>query len=76
MRIHFLERDEIYVSSGSACKKDKKSRVLEGIKIKKEYEEGCIRISFSDLTTREEVERFLDKLKEAVEEIRKIIRRK
>lgn len=74
--IHFLEQDEIYVSSGSACKKDKKSRVLEGIKIKKEYEEGCIRISFSDLTTREEVERFLDKLKEAVEEIRKIIRRK
>ncbi len=74
--IHYLEQEKIYISSGSACKKDRKSRVLAGIQIPKEYEEGCIRISFSKETTKKEIEIFLDKLNEAVEDIRTIIRRK
>ena len=74
--IHYLEQDKIYVSSGSACKKDRKSRVLEGINTPNEYIEGCIRISFSDTTKRDEVTVFIEKLKAAVSDIRTIIRRK
>lgn len=74
--IHYLEQDKIYVSSGSACKKDRKSRVLEGINTPNEYIEGCIRISFSDTTKKDEVTVFIEKLKAAVSDIRMIIRRK
>lgn len=73
--IHYLEQDKIYVSSGSACKKDRKSRVLEGINTPNEYREGCIRISYSDSTKKEEITVFIEKLKSAVADIRSIIRR-
>ncbi|WP_099203417.1 cysteine desulfurase family protein [Miniphocaeibacter massiliensis] len=73
--LHFLEGDKIYVSTGSACGKSKKSRVMEAIHLPDGYENGTIRISFSKYTTKEEVTIFIEKLTKYIEEIRSITRR-
>lgn len=74
--IHHLEQDEIYISAGSACNKNQKSRVVEAIGVEKEYEDGCIRISLSNETTEEELNYFIKELKNRVGEMRSIFRKK
>lgn len=71
--LHYLEMDEIYISTGSACSKDKGSRVIKSIDLSKEYSEGCIRISLSRSSTIQEAEVFVEKVKEKVEIIRGIL---
>lgn len=74
--LHTLESKGIYVSTTSACSsKDKKeSHVLKAMGISSEDIEGSIRVSFSYKNTFEEIDAFLAELKEAVEEIRSIMR--
>ncbi|MGI6621689.1 MAG: cysteine desulfurase family protein [Acetivibrionales bacterium] len=56
--LHFLEMQEIYVSSGSAChsKKDTVSHVLKAVGIPRAWAEGAIRLSFGSFNTIDEAE--------------------
>lgn len=49
--LHFLEAENIYVSSGSACAKGKASHVLTALGYDKKRADSTIRISFSKLNT-------------------------
>lgn len=75
--LHYLESDNIYVSTGSACssKGKGKSSVLKALNLTDEEIDGAVRFSFSYENTREELDLVVEKLKKAVEEIRKIIKR-
>lgn len=54
--LHFLEMQQIYVSSGSACnsKKSAVSHVLKAVGIPRAWAEGAIRFSFGSLNTEDE----------------------
>lgn len=71
--LHYLEMEEIYISTGSACSKDKDSRVISAIEVDKEYKNGCVRISLSRFSTMDEAKVFVEKLREKVETIRGIL---
>lgn len=62
MRI--LEEREIYVSAGSACSRGKKSHVLRAIKVPDKLIGSAVRISLSRFSTDEEVEEFINCVKE------------
>lgn len=72
--LHMLEADGIYVSTGSACSsKDKNfSHVLTAIEVGKEYIDGTIRFSFSDMNTIEEVDYTLSTLEKSLKFLRRI----
>lgn len=75
--LHTLEKDGIYVSSGSACSSHKKapSYVLGSIGLSKEYIDGSIRFSLCEFNTEEEIDYTVEKLKRAVEHIRKLMKK-
>lgn len=73
--LHFLESEKIYISTGSACSKGKKSRTFDGIKLQDKYSDGVVRISMSEFNTEEEIKIFIEKLKKYIDEIRMIMRR-
>lgn len=70
--VHWLEEQGIYVSTGSACssRKPAESGILKFLGLNEREVEGAIRFSFSPENTIEEVKTVLNKLKEAVEELR------
>ena len=75
--LHFLEQKGVYVSTGSACSSKKKgSHVLNAIGLKSNEVEGAIRFSLSDLNTEEEMIEVVKVLKESVNDLRMIIRRR
>lgn len=75
--LHYLERDEIYISTTSACSSNSKvSSNLEKLGKSKEICDGSIRICLSYENDKADIEKFLEKLKFAVEDIRKITMRK
>ena len=69
--MNWLEREEIYVSKSSACKRGKRSHVLEAMGLPDRVIDGALRVSFSRFTTREECERFCAALIRAHDELRK-----
>ena len=73
--LHFLENEKIYIATGSACSKGKKSRTIEEIKLNNEFSDGMIRVSLSEFNTEEEIYTFIKKLKEYINEIRSIMKR-
>lgn len=66
--LHAFEEKKIYVSAGSACSShDKKiSSTLKSIGLTDEYIESTIRISFSKYNTKEEIDIFIEVLKEII----------
>ena len=70
--LHFLEQRGIYVSSGSACSKGKKSSVISEFRVPERLQDSVLRISFSDENTPEEVEMLIAALKEAQQSLAKI----
>lgn len=74
--LHYLEGDEIYISTASACTSNgtHKSTTLKQIGLDDKYAEGTIRICTSKDTTKEDIDVFVEKLVEYVDEIRKIMR--
>lgn len=54
--IQALSRHGVYVSSGSACAKGKKSHVLTAMGLPNDVVDSALRISFSRFNTREEVD--------------------
>ena len=75
--LHFLEQKGVYVSTGSACSSKKKgSHVLNAMKLKSEEIEGAIRFSLSDFNTEEEILETVKILKDSINDLRMIIKRR
>lgn len=74
--LHALESREIYVSSGSACASNKPavSETLKAIGLGREHLDSTIRFSFSVMTTKEELEKTIQAIKEQVLVLRKYTR--
>ncbi|MDY6085448.1 MAG: cysteine desulfurase family protein [Peptoniphilaceae bacterium] len=70
--LHFMEREEMYLSSGSACSKGAPSRVLQAIRVPDAYADGAVRLSFGRENTLNEVDPFLDQLLAAVRQIQSL----
>ncbi len=71
--MNYLEHEGICVSKSSACKKGKRSHVLEAMKLDSKIIDGAIRVSFSKYSTVEEAEYFAQKLKESADKILKVL---
>ncbi len=75
--LHSLEEKRIYVSTGSACnsKSTKISYVLKAMGISQSVAEGTIRVSFSTLNTKEEINVAVKEIADIVNFLRKFTRR-
>ena len=75
--LHLLEKKGIAISTGSArsSKKKKQSRVHAHLKLKKEDEEGIIRISLCPFNTEGEVDALISAIKESTAGFRRYVRR-
>jgi len=71
--LHACEAQGVYISTGSACSTHKKEKhqVQKAIGLSPSYTEGTIRISFSALTTFDEVKRGVDVIVEEAQKLRK-----
>lgn len=69
--LHSLEEEEIYVSSGSACSKGKKSEVLPAFGISEKDADCAVRVSFCSENTTEDVDKLCDKIAETIERVRR-----
>lgn len=69
--LHALEEKGIYVSSGSACSKGKKSAVLAQFGVDDKAIDGALRISFSPENTIEETDIFIEELKNCIARFRR-----
>lgn len=65
--LHFLAERGVYVSSGSACSKGKKSPVLTALGLAPAEIDSALRISFSRYTAEEDVDQLADGLRAAME---------
>ena len=74
--LHTLEAKGIYVSSGSACASNHPaiSGVLRGIGVSSEYLDSTLRFSFSEFTTKEEIDYTLETLYNCVPMLRRYTR--
>lgn len=54
--LHYLEQQGIYVSSGSACAKGKKSHVLSSMGLSAAEADSAVRVSFSRYNTSEDLD--------------------
>ena len=75
--LHTLEDREIYVSAGSACSTHKRSGspTLTAIDLPKNQMESTVRFSFCEDTTREELEKTLEVLREVLPVLRRYARK-
>lgn len=60
--LHFLSSKGIFISSGSACSKGKKSRVLSQMQLSEKQIDSSLRISFSKNNTKLEIDEFFNQL--------------
>ena len=67
--LHFLASRGIYVSSGSACSKGKKSRVLSIMQLPSKRIETAIRVSFGRENTQQDVDELLAALKDGIAQL-------
>ena len=63
--MHFLEKKEIFVSSGSACSKGKKSSVIKEFRVPENLSDSVLRISISAATTNEDIDALIGAVGEA-----------
>lgn len=69
--LHFLERQDVYVSSGSACAKGEGSYVLKEMGFSRSRVDSALRLSFSRFNTTDDIDRFITALEFAVSKLRK-----
>ncbi|MBQ7284521.1 MAG: cysteine desulfurase, partial [Oscillospiraceae bacterium] len=72
--LHFLEADEIYISSGSACSKGAASHTLTAMGVDAKRIDSSIRVSFGIHTTGKDIDAFITALKNAQEKLQKVKR--
>lgn len=70
--LNFLSEMGIYISSGSACSKGHKSRVLTEIGIDSQRISSAIRISISRYTTKQEIDYFIQGVASAQKTMRRM----
>lgn len=70
--LHYLEQSGIYVSSGSACSKGKKSHVLISMGLPEERVDTALRVSFSAENTIGETDRFVSVLASGIDTLIKM----
>ncbi|MBR1864418.1 MAG: cysteine desulfurase [Ruminococcus sp.] len=70
--LHYLEKRGIYVSSGSACSKGKKSGVLNEFRIPKQRADTTLRISFGPKTAKEDIDALISAIADAEQELAKL----
>lgn len=72
--LHTLERDGIFVSTGSACSSNKKgqSHVLKAMGLKDKEIEGTVRFSIGRFNSEEETDKVIEKVSEAVRNFRRL----
>ena len=70
--LHELESKEIYISSGSACAKGKRSHVLTALGFDSKRSDTALRISFSHTSTKEEADKLIEAIKSGVQTLVKI----
>jgi len=68
--LHFLESKGVYVSSGSACSKGQQSGVLGEFGITGKRADSALRVSITAETTQQELDAFVEALKEGYEKVR------
>lgn len=69
--LHFLEEREIYISSGSACSKGKKSEVLSGFGVNDSLTDSALRISFCSENTLDEVDQLVNAISDGITRFRR-----
>ena len=69
--LHYLERKNIFVSSGSACSKGSISYVLKEMGKDNKAVDSAIRISFSRFNTKQDVDTLVNELANATKTLRK-----
>lgn len=69
--LHFLEKRNIFISSGSACSKGKKSYVLKEIGLIDREIDSALRISFSRYNTKQDIDILFEALTDASKQLRK-----
>lgn len=69
--LHFLEKRNIFISSGSACSKGKKSYVLKEIGLTDREIDSALRISFSRYNTKQDIDILFEALMDASKQLRK-----
>lgn len=70
--LHYLESREIFVSSGSACSKGKKSSVLKAFNIPENRLDSTIRVSFCEETEKSDIDALVEGIMSAQNELCKI----
>ena len=75
--LHALEERGVYVSSGSACSSHhpEPSATLSAIGIPKDLLDSTIRISMSEMTTKEEIDYAIEQIKDLLPDLRRYTRR-
>ena len=73
--MNYLDAEGVCVSNGSACKKGRRSHVLESMGLPLDRIDGTLRISLSRFTTAEEIDALCNALKEAVSHVMKARKR-
>lgn len=69
---HALEREGIYIGTGSACSSSKASRrITEALGLKGKEADGVMRMSFSEYNTLEECEKFMETFRRIHSELKK-----
>lgn len=69
--LHHLAQNNVYVSSGSACAKGKPSHVLSAMGINKDSADSALRISFSKLNTKEDIDALVKHIIEGINNLAK-----
>lgn len=69
--LHHLSSLNIYVSSGSACSKGKKSHVLSSMGLSEEIIDSSIRVSFSRYNDKADIDALIDGLKLGIKNLAK-----
>lgn len=64
--LHYLEQQEIYVSSGSACSKGAASHTLTAMGLPAPRVDGALRVSFCDTSSPQDVDALLAGLREGL----------
>lgn len=68
--LHALEEDDIYISTQTACSKGTRSIAVYELTKKEEYSKSSLRVSISFLTTKQELDIFIEKLEKNIERLR------
>ena len=74
--LHYLEKENIFVSSGSACARGEQSYVLKSMGLAADITDSALRISFNFENTKEDIDRLCAVLKKARAELIPVKRNK